>query len=1021
MLRPAILFFCFLLFSSVLPAQTDAKYRIRQYSTENGMPSNGIKGLQWDETTGFLWIATEAGVVRFNGLDFAVFTKENTPGIERERIAYILKNDKGAIYTTDEVGNVFNVDTSLLKRYNGSPIPNATGFRERHCLSTSDAVLQKKMLALIKKTTVIHWIKLLQADNNSCVIIDVQRNFFYTSAANNEFIKLALPSNISNGMMIDGKIFFIDAQKRVYAPGENFSIFEEKKILLSNDSELKLDAGNSLLFWESGMKNPILFSGSNAWLLRDKKTHIEASLICSVIPSFSFIRYAQYSEKNKTLFIGTDSKGIILINENRVHSMRNKETDIWEVNSYYSQIALPSGNVLTNAGHIIGTSTTTDILPIKDKFNFTVHTSGDSLLWYTQYIPKLNSNCLHQYNYKTKQTVIFPKIPVLNDFAITNAENGATYIGTDKGFGLLQHDSIQFLFNDPSSKKMDASAFNILELTKGVFVAASCKGLLRYNTITKKIDTILNLPGYCVRAIWKYQDYLFIGTYGKGYYIYKNGRLKQMPLDKNRFLLYSHCFVPDEFGFCWISTNRGLFKAQLSDIINGYEKNNPHIYYHYFGKNDGMETTEMNGGCAPCALVLKNKTISFPTMDGLLWVDPAKANPLLPDGAIYIDEFRTGNKIKNLDSLSIQSLPAKPGDINIRISFSAWCNKENIYVEYRLNKSKDWIPVETGNAPIIKLSNLPSGKYKLELRKVNGFGIDNYSYKEINFSISTPWNQQWWFYILATLVVTGIVALYFRIRTNQFKIRQRKLELQVSEKTKELQDKNEILEKNNTIKTRLISIISHDIVTPLKFVTAAGKNLIEKRKMMPEELQKETIQEMTNTSQELHLLSTNILNWIKYQNENRRMTKEIFSLHEMVKQVLGILNSLAHQKNLRIVNDINPELTIYQFYEPLKILVYNLLTNAIHFSERGTITIRAEQKQSNIFLSVQDEGSGMPPEKIQSLMEDHVVISSANVDNKKGHGLGFLIIKDLLKTVGASLHIESTVGVGSKISIIIPV
>jgi signal transduction histidine kinase len=204
-------------------------------------------------------------------------------------------------------------------------------------------------------------------------------------------------------------------------------------------------------------------------------------------------------------------------------------------------------------------------------------------------------------------------------------------------------------------------------------------------------------------------------------------------------------------------------------------------------------------------------------------------------------------------------------------------------------------------------------------------------------------------------------------------------------------------------------------------VTAAGKNLIEKRKMMPEELQKETIQEMTNTSQELHLLSTNILNWIKYQNENRRMTKEIFSLHEMVKQVLGILNSLAHQKNLLIVNDINPELTIYQYYEPLKILVYNLLTNAIHFSEKGTITIRAEQKQSNIFLSVQDEGSGMPPEKIQSLMEDHVVISSANVDNKKGHGLGFLIIKDLLKTVGASLHIESTVGVGSKISIIIPV
>lgn len=65
---------------------------------------------------------------------------------------------------------------------------------------------------------------------------------------------------------------------------------------------------------------------------------------------------------------------------------------------------------------------------------------------------------------------------------------------------------------------------------------------------------------------------------------------------------------------------------------------------------------------------------------------------------------------------------------------------------------------------------------------------------------------------------------------------------------------------------------------------------------MPEELQQETLQEITNTSQELQLLSTNILNWIKYQNENRRLAKETFNLQEMVNQILGILQSLARQK-----------------------------------------------------------------------------------------------------------------------------
>ena len=108
-----------------------------------------------------------------------------------------------------------------------------------------------------------------------------------------------------------------------------------------------------------------------------------------------------------------------------------------------------------------------------------------------------------------------------------------------------------------------------------------------------------------------------------------------MPLDKRRYLLYAHCFIPDDDGYCWISTNRGLFKAKVDELINAYEKNSSTVYYHYFGKNDGMDMIEMNGGCTPCALQLRNKTLSFPTMDGLLWVDPEKAKPILPDGEIF--------------------------------------------------------------------------------------------------------------------------------------------------------------------------------------------------------------------------------------------------------------------------------------------------------------------------------------------------------------------------------------------------
>ena len=210
--------------------------------------------------------------------------------------------------------------------------------------------------------------------------------------------------------------------------------------------------------------------------------------------------------------------------------------------------------------------------------------------------------------------------------------------------------------------------------------------------------------------------------------------------------------------------------------------------------------------------------------------------------------------------------------------------------------------------------------------------------------------------------------------------------MQIAAKTKELQLKNEVLEKNDSIKTRLISIISHDIVTPLKFLTAAGKNLIEKKELMTEELQKETLREVINTSQELQLLSTNILNWIKYQNENRRLAKENFNVHELTHQVLGVLNSLARQKNLALRNDIDPHLNVYQFYEPLKILIYNLVSNAINFADHGTITIGNSRNGESVIF-VQDEGVGMTAEQIQNVMSDQFIVSSANVDNRKGNGL----------------------------------
>ena len=112
---------------------------------------------------------------------------------------------------------------------------------------------------------------------------------------------------------------------------------------------------------------------------------------------------------------------------------------------------------------------------------------------------------------------------------------------------------------------------------------------------------------------------------------------------------------------------------------------------------------------------------------------------------------------------------------------------------------------------------------------------------------------------------------------------------------------------------------------------------------------------------------------------------------------------------------------LFQYFEPLKILIYNLISNAINFSEKGIIEIGSTATEENIIITVKDEGVGMTKEQIQNIMADQFIISSANIDNRKGNGLGYLIIKDLLKTMGATIHIKSEKGKGTMVSIIIPI
>jgi signal transduction histidine kinase len=129
---------------------------------------------------------------------------------------------------------------------------------------------------------------------------------------------------------------------------------------------------------------------------------------------------------------------------------------------------------------------------------------------------------------------------------------------------------------------------------------------------------------------------------------------------------------------------------------------------------------------------------------------------------------------------------------------------------------------------------------------------------------------------------------------------------------------------------------------------------------------------------------------------------------------------MARQKDVRLVNEIDGDIVVFQYIEPVKIVLYNLILNGINFTPEGFIRVGCVHSGDSISLVIGDTGVGMTQEQINNIMADHFIISSANVDNRKGNGLGYLIIKDLLKIIRGRLTIQSEKGKGTIVTVWVP-
>jgi len=236
-----------------------------------------------------------------------------------------------------------------------------------------------------------------------------------------------------------------------------------------------------------------------------------------------------------------------------------------------------------------------------------------------------------------------------------------------------------------------------------------------------------------------------------------------------------------------------------------------------------------------------------------------------------------------------------------------------------------------------------------------------------------------------------------------------------------INQQNEELKKLNADKDRFITILAHDLKSPfnsiLGFLNLLSKNI---RKYNIDKIENQ-INIVNNSAKTTFSLLENILMWVRANSGKIPYEPQKLNFETICNEVLEDLKLTASTKAIKIKYFSASEIYIFADKNMLNTVLRNLVSNSIKFTNRnGQITIYAEKSNTNVILTVSDNGIGIEPETLNKLFEISQKITTEGTENEKGTGLGLLLCKEFVEKHSGKIWVESELGKGSDFKFTLP-
>lgn len=261
-------------------------------------------------------------------------------------------------------------------------------------------------------------------------------------------------------------------------------------------------------------------------------------------------------------------------------------------------------------------------------------------------------------------------------------------------------------------------------------------------------------------------------------------------------------------------------------------------------------------------------------------------------------------------------------------------------------------------------------------------------------------------------VVTGYLRISYIKEQKKTAEHARRIEVQ----SRKISMQNTNLKTIIQERDKLFSIISHDMLGPLSSIQSYLELVTENPELDEMELKKELLNLTKNTSGMLR----NILQWSKSQAQGVQLHKTRTNINDIVAQILNVQRSIAATKDIDIVTNTEDELYTITDPEILKLVVRNIVNNAVKFTPvGGIITVSIGREDNGCLVSIQDTGIGMTEEQQQKLFTSEVK-STYGTGNEKGVGLGLSLSNEFVKLLGGKIIVQSKPNQGSVFSVYLP-